>query len=143
MPRDPVDLFKLTWFEPWFFAVEDVTPWLAAWMEAESSIIVLAEKARQERKSRLAKEAATALISGHMRSLYITRLEESADVLRRRGRVTEARQALFHAQTLKSEAAIGDVPFAEALAARTLEAAAEMVTASEQQKAGDTGVAGE
>ena len=27
-PPDPDEFFKLVWFDPWFFAVEDVIPWL-------------------------------------------------------------------------------------------------------------------
>ena len=126
VPSDPTDLFKLVWFDPWFFAVEDVRPWLRRWIEADSSGTVTAEKTRQDLKRAIAIEAATALITDHVRSLYITRLEESADVLRRRGRVTEARQALVHGLALKSDTPIGDIPFAEALAARTLEAAAQI-----------------
>jgi len=132
--KDPVDLFKLTWFDPWFFAVEEVTPWLQRWLSAEGGVVVSSDKVRQERKRAIAREAAAALIPTAVRERYIVRLEESADVLRRRGRLTEARQALYHAQTLKADTGISEVPFAEAIAARTLEAAAEMVARAEAQQ---------
>jgi hypothetical protein len=131
VPTDPADLFKLAWFDPWFFAVEEVTPWLQRWLSAESGVVVTSDKVREERKRAIAKEAAAALMPPEVRQRYIVRLEESADVLRRRDRLTEARQALYHARVLKSDAEIGEVPFAEAIAARTLEAAAEMVARAE------------
>jgi hypothetical protein len=134
LPRDPVDLFRLPWFDPWFFAVEEVAPWLERWMEASNSVVVFAEKAKEERKRRIAKEATAALIPDDVRARYAARLEESGDVLRRRGRTLEARQALFHALAVKTDAPIGEVPFAEALTTRTLEAAAEMVAAARQKK---------
>jgi hypothetical protein len=136
-PRDPADLFKLPWFEPWFFAVEDVVPWLHRWMDADNSTVVTTEKAKQERKSNIAREVASALISANMRALYAARLEESADVLRRRNRDREARMALFHATALKSDVPIGEVPFAVSVAARTLDAAAEMVAEAEAEKPGN------
>jgi hypothetical protein len=138
IPRDPVDLFKHPWFEPWFFAVEDVMPWLEAWMDAETGLVATSAKVRQERRSAIAREAAAALITERLRELYTTRLEESADVLRRRGRDREARQALVHAQALKAGGPVEDVPFAEAIAARTLEAAAEIVNQSRAEQARKT-----
>lgn len=141
-PADPADLFKLSWFEPWFFAVEEVAPWLQSWMDAEGSEIVVSEKAKQERKEKIVSEAAVAVFTDRLRGLYVARLEESADVLRRRGRMTEARQALRHAQELKSDRPIEEVPFARAIATRTLEAGAEIVAAQRAQAEG-AGTAGE
>jgi hypothetical protein len=142
VPKDPVDLFKHPWFEPWFYAVEEVTPWLERWMEADSSLIVGAEKLAEPRKSAIATEAAAVLVSDRMRRLYVTRLEETADVLRRRGRTREALQALFHAQTMKSDTPTEEVPFAVAIAARTLEAAAEIVAEARAERAADSGDTG-
>ena len=141
--QDPADLFKLTWFEPWFFAAEDVTPWLERWIEASAEIIVSPDQDSEAIQQSIAREAAEGLIAGRLRGLYITRLEESGDILRRRGRETEARQAFFHARALKSDAPIGDIPFAVALAARTLEAAVEMVAAAQRKQAGEAAAAGE
>lgn len=137
--REPEDFFKLTWFEPWFFAVEDVIPWLERWIKGENSSIVTLAKTRQDIKRAVAQEAATTLVTDRVRRLYIRRLEESADVLRRRGRLQEARLALFHARALEEGAHLpaGDIPFAEALAARTLEAAAEMVARERQVSEGE------
>jgi len=133
VPADPGALFKLPWFEPWFFAAEDMAPWLARWIEIDESTIAGAEKIRGDRQRAIVLEVATALFDARMRSLYIVRLEESADVLRRRGRITEARQAMLHAKSLKEDRPAAEIPFCEAIAARTLEAAAEMIAARRKQ----------
>jgi hypothetical protein len=130
----PADLFKQPWFEPWFFAVEEVTQWLQRWLAVESTVVATSEKVKQDRKSAIAMEAASALMPAPVKERYIVRLEESADVLRRRDRMTEARQALFHAAALRAAEDAGEVPFAEAIAARTLEAAAEMVARAESRE---------
>lgn len=135
-PDDPSSLFALPWFEPWFFAAEDVAPWLERWMAADGSFAE-AEDTSGDLKRSVAHEAASVLVHDRARALYISRLEESADVLRRRGRDFEARQALLHANALKSDAPAGDVPFAVALAARTLDAAAEMVLGARAENAPD------
>jgi hypothetical protein len=72
-----------------------------------------------------------------MRQRYIVRLRETADVLRRRGKTREARQALLHAEALSAGTPTAEVPFAEALAARTLEAAAEIISI-ERRKAAES-----
>ena len=138
-PPDPDALFQMPWFEPWFFAVEDIQPWLDQWISAAAgSTKDGAEEAQSYQRAIIAREAANALLSGSLRDLYVARLEESADVLRRRGRIAEAGQALYHAQMLKSDTPAGEVPFAAALAARTLQAGAEMTSAAAPE-AGEPG----
>jgi len=137
--EDPADLFNLPWFEPWFFAAEDVVPWLERWIGLSSPPDASHETSRDENRQSIIREVTEKLIPDEVRSRYIVRLEESADVLRRRERIVEACMALTHARALKSEAAIAEVPFALAITARTLEAAAEMVTQSNSDNTVETG----
>ncbi len=140
---DPSDLFKLTWFDPWFLAVEEVRPWLRRWIEADDSSNVTDVEARKLARSALAKEAAVDLIPEALRGRYITRLEESADVLRRRGKSDEARMALLQARALSADVPIGDVPFAVGVVVRTLEAALEMTIESARRVADSATVVGD
>jgi hypothetical protein len=135
LPRDPEALFRLPWFEPWFFAAEEMLPWLVAWEKVEQGVVVVADSVKRERKETILTEAVTGLFPPDTRARYITRLEESADILRRREKTTEAKQALFHALTLSSEIAITEVPFARALTERTMEAAMEMLRAERERQA--------
>jgi hypothetical protein len=126
IPHDAGALFALPWFDAWFFTAEEVGQWLPDWKQAASSVVVLPESAVQARRLRVLKEAVGVLMTPPVRERYVVRLEESADVLRRRGKETAARQALYQALKLKAEEAIEESPFAQALVQRTIEAALEV-----------------
>jgi hypothetical protein len=129
LPHDPEDLFRLPWFEPWFFAAEEALPWLEAWQKVESGVIVVSDSVQQERRQAIVTEAVRGLFTPETEIRYIKRLEETADILRRRGKTAEARQALYHALSLIAERDVSQTPFARTLAQRTIEAAIEMVRA--------------
>ena len=135
---DPAELFKLIWFDPWFFAAEDAVPWLPQWEQAITEAGDQPDMSPGTAIDKIVTDAANGLMTDSMRRLYIRRLEETADVLWRCGKECEAKQALYHAVTLHracTEQAAG-IPFAHAIALRTLGAAFEMVRAYRERRAG-------
>jgi hypothetical protein len=128
-PHEPEALFALPWFEPWFFAVEDVLPWLVRLREGEQGVVVVPESVKRDRHERLIADALAALMPPEIRADYVHRLEESADILRRRGETTAAKQAFLQAQGLKDARIVAESPFARTLLDRTLDAAREMIEA--------------
>jgi hypothetical protein len=121
--HDPVKLFERVWFEPWFFAVEEVWPSLYQLMQTMNSPIEIPESAKLERKEQVVGEAANALMPPQVRAHYRRRLEETADILRRREETETARMALYHAQQLTEDKPVADVPFARVLVERSWGAA--------------------
>ena len=124
--RDPAALFALPWFDAWFLDVNDVVPWLGAIYDVRGQSD-LSEDAQKEKLDTTAREAAHALLTGEMAARYTHRLEESADILRRRNRDAQARQALVHALSLQAADSAADSPFAVLLVQRTMHAAIEMM----------------
>ncbi|MCW3054050.1 MAG: hypothetical protein JWN14_3220 [Chthonomonadales bacterium] len=118
--RDPSALFALPWFENWFFAVEDVLRALTDWENAtgmsDSSDAVKAA----EQRERIVREVATDLFTPGVRTRYVRRLEETADILWRLSHEADAKMALIQAQALAADSPIAEVPFARALVERTL-----------------------
>lgn len=134
VPHDPADFFKLAWFEPWFLAVEDAFPW---WVRVDSSgseKIELPENVKREQREKVFVEAIQALLPPEIRADYVRRLEESADILRRRGEMTAAKQTLYQALELAEDKPVSDSAFARTLVERTMQAAAEMMRAYTSQK---------
>ncbi len=140
--HDPAALFALPWFEPWYFAIGDVVRWLEAWDQVEGGRIEVSETTKEERRERIVTEATTALLTPEMRARYIRRLEESADILRRRDKEEAARMALYHALALADNGTVTNVPFARALVRRTLEAAHAAVNEQRQRRAAGTPAVG-
>ncbi len=127
LDSDPAALFGLKWFENWFFAIEDVVRALTDWENATD----LAEPAQSDlasaqsdlasaQRDLIVREVATDIFTPGVRSRYVRRLEETADILWRLGHGNDARMALFHARELAGEVPVADVPFAWALVERTL-----------------------
>jgi hypothetical protein len=137
--HDPSTFFALPWFDPWFFDIKDVARWLEAWEQVETGVVAQSESVQEERRERIVTEAVTALLTSEMRTRYIRRLEESADVLRRRGKEEATRMALYHALMLTDNMPAADVPFARVLVRRTIEAALEAIQAYKQQQAETAG----
>jgi hypothetical protein len=118
--EDPAALFELKWFENWFFAVEDVLRALEDW---ERLAVVPAETDAddiQVQREAIVRELATSLFTPAVRSRYVRRLEDSADILYRLSHFADTELALLHAHELAAEGAVADVPFARALVERTL-----------------------
>lgn len=134
LDRDPADLFKITWFDAWFFDVQDTVSWLPEWaaVEAEAD---LTEEEREQRFESIITQATVALMTPEMRRHYILRLEENADVLWRRGKEQEAKQALVHALALQEDTDVAEIPFAREIVKRTLGAAMEIIRANREQQA--------
>ena len=124
--RDPAALFALPWFDAWFLDVNDVVPWLGAVYNVKDQSD-LSEDAQKQKLNDTAREAANTLLTGEPAARYTRRLEESADILRRRHQDAPARQALAHALSLQSAASPADSPFAVLLVQRTMQAAIEMM----------------
>lgn len=144
IPHDPGDLFRLSWFEPWFFAVEEAFPYLDQLRELEQnqSQIVVPDSVKEERREKHLSEAVKGLMDTDARDRYVRRLEESADILRRRGKEAEAKQALYHARMLAEAEAVETVPFARELVTRSLGAAFEIIReAMERERAAQQGQA--
>jgi hypothetical protein len=135
---DALELFKLSWFEPWFFAAEDTMPWLPRWEQALVEAGDNSDAAPNASQDQIISEAAARLMTDTMRKLYVYRLEETADVLWRCGKVAEAKQAVYHAIILKSSGSdnVAAIPFVHEIARRTLGAAFEMVRIYRERRAG-------
>lgn len=127
IPHDPKELFALPWFEPWFFAAEDTMPWLPEWEQLTADAGENPSDDIQKRMQEIVADAANGLMANDMREIYIHRLEQTADVLWRRGKVAEAKQALWQSISLNTEAEAASIPFAREISFRTLGAALEMV----------------
>jgi|GEM_PF-2383744 hypothetical protein len=123
---DPGKLFDLPWFEPWFFAAEETTPWLFEWEEITGQSD-LSESERSAEIERVEHEAAEGLMTPEMRKVYQHRLEESAEVLWRCDKPEEAKIALWHAVVLAQDTPVTGVPFVREIVHRTLGAALEIV----------------
>lgn len=136
LSHDAQKLFDATWFEPWFLDVEAATPWLYRLMQELESPIELPESAKLERREKVISEAAEALLTPRVRGLYVRRLEETADVLRRRGETETAHTALYHALQLAQEKPVADVPFARALVDRSIGAAYFMLREEAERRSG-------
>lgn len=117
---DPTALFGLKWFENWFFAVEDVLSALEAWEKLAAVPHTSPDDDVQAQRDAIVREVATSLFSPGVRSRYVRRLEESADVLWRLSHGEDAKLALLHAQELAADVPVSEVPFARALVERTL-----------------------
>lgn len=122
--RDPGALFNLIWFEPWFFAAEDTFPWLA---EMQALSVSASTGEQPDGFDDLVARVAEVLMNPAMLPLYVTRLEESAEVLWRCGKEQEAKMALAHAIALQSEAPVASIPFVHEIVQRTLGATLEML----------------
>lgn len=120
--HDPEDFFELVWFEPWFFAVEEVYRWMQRWIEGELDVVPEEQEAVSARREELIEEATGFLFLG-MRERYVSRLESAADVLFRRERAQGARMVLWHALDLQEQKPIHEVAFARAIVQRTFAAA--------------------
>ncbi len=125
LPRDPAALFALPWFDAWFLDVNDVAGWLMPIMEVVNRPDVDADTLK-DAVAQTARDASGILFADGLKTLYAHRLEESADILRRRERIVPARQALYHALALQNEG--GSALFAVALVERTMQAAVEMAS---------------
>ncbi|HLK56688.1 MAG TPA: hypothetical protein VKU00_08995 [Chthonomonadaceae bacterium] len=135
LARAPEDLFALAWFDAWFLDARDAVPWLEPWEGVDSGTLIVTEDVKQERRERILTDAVGTLLTPELRAHYVSRLEESADVLRRREKTTEAKQALYHAIQLASERPVTEVPFARELIRRTIVAALELVHESQARAA--------
>ncbi len=120
------DLFKLPWFEAWFLDVNDVVPWLSDVYDVIGDENA-SEEAQKQGLEAVAATAAAELFHDELMDIYVRRLEETADVLLRREREPEARQALYHALRLRDAASAADSEFAVVLVQRTMQAAVEMM----------------
>jgi hypothetical protein len=135
LSRSPLAFFAQIWFEPWFFAVEEVLPWLRQLQAQEQSVLEVPEAVKAERRERVFIEALKTLMTPELRRHYIFRLEESAEILRRRGEETAAKQALYQALELAEEKPIEKSEFARALLERTILAALELIREAQEEAA--------
>jgi hypothetical protein len=118
--RDPKALFELTWFENWFFAVEDVLRALSDWENATDTLDASPDEKAAAERELIVREVTTDLFTPGVRTRYVRRLEETADILWRLSHTNEAKMALIHAQALAGDAPVAEAPFARALVERTL-----------------------
>ena len=133
--HDPNDLFDLAWFSTWFYETEEVYPWLKKMAQLRQE---LGEEATaevtQERRSAIEREAMTALMPLEVRECFIRRLAHSADILFRRGKVVEAKQAFYQALDLARETPAVEVPFAQILFARSLAVTLQFLKREQEQR---------
>jgi hypothetical protein len=124
---DPDDLFRVPWFDPWFLEVAQVMPWLDRLLAGMDYSPVTTEQDQRDQAEQATGEAVDALVVDETRARYIHRLEESADILLRRGKEMVGRQALYHAQELRSELPASQILFARRLVERTITVALTLV----------------
>jgi hypothetical protein len=123
-PYNPHELFLLRWFDPWFLDVMAVEPFLDQLLTVSGED--QSEEVRRAEAAQATAEVVDALMVTRVRDRYIRYLEETADILLRRGLEAEARQALYHAIDLKSDRPASQIPFAERLVERTIVVALTM-----------------
>lgn len=142
IPRDATALFQLPWFQTWFLNEDDVQPWLLQSATQGPQNIEVPESVQQARHKAIVADAANNLIDETVREVFVRRLEEIADVLDRKGRREEARQALYHATQLSDNTIrVSDTLFASALIERTMWVAFQLIRerweASQKQARGE------
>jgi len=100
LPGRAGELFETPEFERWFLPTEEIKPVGLRIMEAQESLLVLSEAAKEERIERIFKEAADELFTPEVRARYKRRLEENAYMLFHAGRAELTRIALACAMGL-------------------------------------------
>lgn len=126
-PHEAAALFEAEWFAPWFLDIKDLGPWIERTTRLDTPEVVFGANLKEARKRAIVLDAAEKLLEGEMRAIYASRLEDTADVLLRRGETRVGRQALFHALQLRSDKPISAVEFAEVICNRTIVAGIEML----------------
>lgn len=120
--RDPEALFSLEWFQPWFLDVNDVMMHLPFSEDEQTKEIELNSDTSDENVRYVTGQT----MNPELMVRCLVRLEESADILRRRDQLEPARMALYHALTIRDTESPVEIPFALALVKRTIGVVAEM-----------------
>ncbi len=120
--RDPEALFALEWFQAWFLDVTDVIVHLPLSVDQQAREMELDSDTSDENVHYVTEQTMNAALLAR----YRRRLQESADILRRRDQREPARMALYHALTLRDPESPLEIPFALALVKRTIGVVEEM-----------------
>ena len=130
--RDPAALFAEPGFERWFLNMAQVLPELAGWMKT------LAEKSDdgpdeiQNRRQAMMRQITANIMTEPERNRYASSLQMGAVVLWKNGDEETAKQSLYHANELRTNAE--PEGFVLALVQRTMDAARELLTNAMQGK---------
>ena len=124
---------------PWTLAIDTLSNYVDELILARNSPIILSEAAEVSRERQIGARAADQYFTDAMRRRYRRRLEETALLLHRSERTNQAQAALASALALgDTTSPPSQIPFALALALRTIEIGAELdaPTGSEDEEAG-------
>jgi hypothetical protein len=117
----------------WFVELSAILPWKTKYQQAQQTRLVLSPAQQAQMGARVLDEATDALFPAETIQLLQRRLEMNALVFYHAGSQTLARQALYHALSLRTERAAHTQPFLAALTRRTI---AQLIALEEQQTAG-------
>jgi len=127
--REPQRLFESTFFHTWFLEPEIAKLWRERLRQSQETRLVLSENQRQHMAERIVDEATDTIFDGARQKDYRYRLEETALVLYLAGYQEEAKEALYHAISLREGIPPHAIPFSRHITKRTL-----IATAAEDAK---------
>jgi hypothetical protein len=135
-PGQAIGLLNEPEIEPWLLPTAAESTYAAELSDARTSPIVLSESAAADREREVVRRATDGLFTGDVRQQYRRRLEETALLFQNSDRPAQATTALATALAL-GDAAVppSDIPFAQALTLRSLEASGETTATAEEQSA--------
>lgn len=120
LSRSPDSVLEIPPFRAWLVDPREALPWLGKLDQAFESTIELTDSQKRQRAEKVIDDAADALIPPPVIRTYRHQLEESAYVLHLSGRTEEARQALYHALTLRDDIPAHSNPLLRTITFRTL-----------------------
>lgn len=128
-PSRAIALLSEMEIEPWTLLLDRESTYATELVRVRDSPIVLSESAAADRERELVRRATDALFTSELRQQYRRRLEETALLFQHSDRPAQANAALATALAL-GDAAVpaSDIPFAQALTLRALEASVETAT---------------
>jgi hypothetical protein len=128
-PSRSIALLSEPEIEPWMLSLPEDSQLAAELLHIRTSPIVLSEGAQADRERQLVRRSTDELFTSDVRTQYRRRLEETALLFQRSDRSAQATAALATALALGDVAvAPSDIPFAQALTLRALEASAVATT---------------
>ncbi|HXG25154.1 MAG TPA: hypothetical protein VNJ09_11405 [Chthonomonadales bacterium] len=135
--REPQRMFESLFFKTWLLEPDVVVPWAEKLRESQETRLVLNESQLMQRAERIIDDATDAVFDKSTREDYRYRLEETALVLYLADRKEEAKEALYHALSLRDGIPPHAIPFARHITRRTLMAIiADEVYGEEKEKPG-------
>lgn len=120
LPRDSDRFVTNPLYHTWILPFPLLMPFADKLLQSQESPLALDEAQKKQRGEAVLDEATDALMDSMMRTRYREWLEENALLMLLDGREEEAKQAFYHALTLKDEIAPHTIPIARTLVSRSI-----------------------